>query len=277
MAQQTEHLGMNRTGVQMSPIDTAAMQGSDNAPIRGAPGDERALLDAREALIMDAGALGSIPITGSVAGAVNMGMHMLKGDRPQILLDKLGERLAFERTGTRLYDALLAKCDVMQGGPVGMTRDHVAAIRRDEARHFLLLKDAIESLGGDPPAQTPSADVTGVESLGFVQVLNDPRTSLAQSLHALLTAELADRAGWETLIALAGEAGQDDLVAGFTLALEDEHRHLVLVQGWYHEAIGLTPVPGMLPPGGSAGMPPDSTTAPTTSPDVTTPGPGADI
>jgi hypothetical protein len=33
----------------------------------------------------------------------------------------------------------------------------------------------------------------------------------------------------------------------------------------------------MLPPGGSAGMPPDSTTAPTTSPDVTTPGPGADI
>jgi hypothetical protein len=261
----------------MSPIDTAAMQGSDNAPIRGAPGDERALLDAREALIMDAGDIGSIPMPGSVAGAVSMGMHMLKGDRPQILLDKLGERLAFERTGTRLYDALLAKCDVMQGGPAGMTRDHVAAIRRDEARHFLLLKDAIDSLGGDPTAQTPSADVTGVESLGFVQVLNDPRTSLAQSLHALLTAELADRSGWETLIALAGEAGQDDLVAGFTLALEDEHRHLVLVQGWYHEAIGLTPVPGMLPPGGSAGMPPDSTTAPTTSPDVTTPGPGADI
>ena len=277
MAQQTEHLGMNRTGVQMSPIDTAAMQDSDNAPIRGAPGDERALLDAREACIVNAGGIGSIPMPGTVAGAVSMGMHMLKGDRPQILLDKLGERLAFERTGTRLYDALLAKCDVMQGGPAGMTRDHVADIRRDEARHFLLLKDAIESLGGDPTAQTPGADVAGVESLGLVQVLNDPRTSLAQSLHALLTAELADRAGWETLIMLAGEAGQDDLVAGFTLALEDEHRHLVLVQGWYHEAIGLTPVAGMLPPGGSAGMPPDSTTAPTTSPDVTTPGPGADI
>jgi rubrerythrin len=277
MAHQTEHLGMNRTGVQMSPIDTAAMQDSDNAPIRGAPGDERALLDAREAVIVNAGGIGSMPLPGTLAGAVSMGMHMLKGDRPQILLDKLGERLAFERTGTRLYDALLAKRDVMQGCPAGMTRDHVADIRRDEARHFLLLKDAIESLGGDPTAQTPGADVAGVESMGLVQVLGDPRTSLAQSLHALLTAELADRAGWETLIALAGEAGQEDLVAGFTLALEDEHRHLVLVQGWYHEAIGLTPIPGMLPPGGSAGMPPDSTTAPTTSPDVTTPGPGADI
>jgi len=277
MAQQTEHLGMNRTGVQMSPIDTAAMQDSDNAPIRGAPGDERALLDAREAVIIDAGDIGSMPMPGTVAGAVTMGMHMLKGDRPQILLDKLGERLAFERTGTRLYDALLAKCDVMRDAPAGMARDHVADIRRDEARHFLLLKDAIESLGGDPTAQTPGADVAGVESQGLVQVLGDPRTSLAQSLHAVLTAELADRAGWETLIMLAGEAGQDDLVAGFTLALEDEHRHLALVQGWYHEAIGLTPVPGMLPPGGSTGMPPDSTTAPTTTPDVTTPGPGADI
>jgi rubrerythrin len=277
MAHQTEHLGMNRTGVQMSPIDTAAMQDNDNAPIRGAPGDERALLDAREAAIANAGDIGSMPLPGTLAGAVSMGMHMLKGDRPQILLDKLGERLAFERTGTRLYDALLAKCDVMRGGPAGMTRDHVAAIRRDEARHFLLLKDAIESLGGDPTAQTPGADVAGVESMGLVQVLGDPRTSLAQSLHALLTAELADRAGWETLIALSGAAGQEDLVAGFTLALEDEHRHLVLVQGWYHAAIGLTPIPGMLPPGGSAGMPPDSTMAPTTSPDVTTPGPGADI
>jgi rubrerythrin len=276
MAQQTEQMGMNRTGVQMSPIDAAAMQGDDNVPIRGAPGDERALLDAREAYILDADAIGSLPVPGTVAGAVSLGMHMLKGDRPQVLLDKLGERLAFERTGTRLYDALLAKCDVVDGGPAGMTRDHVAGIRRDEARHFLLLKEAIESLGGDPTAQTPSADVTGVESQGIVQVLYDPRTSLAQSLHALLTAELADRAGWETLIALAGETGQDDLVAGFTLALEDEHRHLALVQAWYHEAIGLTPVSGMLPPGGSAGLPPDASTAPTATPDVTTPLPGTD-
>lgn len=276
MTQQSEHMGMNRTGVQMSPIDTAAMQGSENAPIRGAPGDERALLNAREAYILDADAIGSLPMPGTVAGAVSVGLHMLKGDRPQILLDKLGERMAFERTGTRLYDALLAKCDVMPHGPAGMTREHVAAIRRDEARHFLLLKDAIESLGGDATAQTPSADVSGVESQGIVQVLYDPRTSLAQSLHALLTAELADRAGWETLIALVFDTGQDDLVAGFTLALEDEHRHLALVQGWYHEAIGLTPASGMLPPGGSAGLPPDASTAPTSTPDVTTPFPGAE-
>jgi rubrerythrin len=271
MARQSEQVGMNRTGAQMSPLDTGAMLDNANAPIRGVPGDGRALENARETHIADADGIGSIPLAGTPTGTVGMGTHMLEGDRPHILLDKLGERLAFERTSTRMYDALLAKCDVMPDAPDGMTRAHVEDIRRDEARHFLLLKDAIETLGGDPTSQTPSADVAGVESQGLVQVLHDPRTSLAQSLHALLTAELADRNGWETLIALADDAGQDDLVAGFALALEDEHRHLALVQGWYHEAIGLTPVPGMLPPGGSAALPPDASTAPTTTPDVTTP------
>lgn len=183
----------------------------------------------------------------------------------------MGLRLSFERTSTRLYDALLAKCDVMPDGAAGMTRAHGEDIRRDEARHFLLLKEAIETLGGAPTSQTPSADVTGVESLGLVQVLNDPRTRLGQSLHALLTAELADGAGWETRVALASDAGQDDLVASFAQALDDERRHLALIHGWYHEAIGLMPVPGMLPPGGSAALPPDATTVPTSTPDVTTP------
>jgi rubrerythrin len=276
MAQQTEHVGMNRTGVQMSPLDTGAMLDSDDAPIRGAPGDARALLHAREAYIADADGIGSIPVPRMPAGAAGMGLRMLQGDRPQVLLDKLGERLSFERTSTRLYDALLAKCDVMPDGPSGMTRMHIEDIRRDEARHFLLLKETIETLGGDPTSQTPSADVTGVESLGLVQVMHDPRTNLAQSLHALLTAELADGAGWETLVALANDAGQEDLVTSFAQALDDERRHLSLVHSWYHEAIGLMPVPGMLPPGGSAGLPPDATTAPTSTPDVTTPPAGVD-
>jgi hypothetical protein len=76
--------------------------------------------------------------------------------------------------------------------------------------------------------------------MGLVQVLNDPRASLAQSLHAVLTAELADRAGWETLIALADEHELTEMVNDFTLALNEEREHLALVQTWYEEAIGLT-------------------------------------
>ncbi|MEJ7807784.1 MAG: ferritin Dps family protein, partial [Telluria sp.] len=102
------------------------------------------------------------------------------------------------------------------------------------------ISDAIESLGGDPTSQTPSADLVGVESLGLVQVLNDPRTSIAQSLHAIMAAELCDKAGWETLVALADEHDLGHLVDDFTHALNQEREHLALVQTWYEEAIGLT-------------------------------------
>lgn len=239
MAAPTEHLGMNRTGIQMSPLATKAMLDVGETEC-GEGGGESALAGLRGAYIADAGGVGSIPLPATVCGAVTMGVHMLSGDSPQILLDKLGERLAFERTGARLYDAIITKCQVMLGPDISMAIEDLASIRADEARHFLLLSDAIASLGGAPAAQTPSADLVGVESAGLVQVLNDPRTSLAQSLHALVTAELSDKAGWETLIALAYEHELFDMADDFTLALNDEREHLALVQTWYEEAIGLT-------------------------------------
>ena len=240
MAVQTEHVGMNRTGIQMSPIDSRAMQDAERTLAGVDHGDESAMADMRSDYIINADALGSVPLPGTFTGAFNMGVHMLKGESPHILLDKLGERLAFERTGTRLYDALITKCDVMLNGNISMTIADLEQIRADEARHFLLIADAIDSLGGDPTSQTPSADLAGVESMGLVQVLNDPRTSIAQSLHAIVTAELSDKAGWETLIALADEHDLVEMVDDFTHALNQEREHLALVQTWYEEAIGLT-------------------------------------
>lgn len=264
MTAQTEHVGMNRTGIQMSPLDSKAMQDVDESLLPHEPGDESALADVRNEYIMNADSLGSVPLPGTVTGAVNMTMQALKGDSPQILLDKLGERLAFERTGTRLYDALITKCDVMLDGNLSMTIEDLEQIRADEARHFRLVAEAIDSLGGDPTSQTPSADLVGVESMGLIQVLNDPRASIAQSLHAILTAELSDKAGWETLVALADEHDLTDLVDEFTDALNQEREHRALVQTWYEEAIGLSygdvdidvedqseqlsPQPGIVPP-----------------------------
>jgi hypothetical protein len=244
MAQQHEHVGMNKTGIQMSPLETGRMLDDDTILARGTPGDDSAALQLREAYIADSGGLGSIPAPGTMTGMVSMGVNMLTGDKPQILLDKMAERLAFERTGTRLYDALLTKLDVLYGDgskPMGsITREQAASIRGDEARHVLLMKEAIESMGGDPTAQTPSADVVGVEAMGFIQILSDPRTSLSQSLHAIMAIELTDNAGWETLIALADESGHEKLVDRFSDALTQERTHLSLVQTWYEEAVGLS-------------------------------------
>ncbi|WP_182989426.1 ferritin-like domain-containing protein [Massilia sp. Se16.2.3] len=198
MAQEKEHVGMNKTGVQMSPLQTKAMLDDDRIIARGHPGDETAMAQLRQSYIAEGDNVGSIPMPGTMKGMVSMGVNMLKGDKPQVLLDKLAERLAMERTATRLYDALLTKLAVVNEGRASINLDDVASIRGDEARHALLLRDAITSMGGDPTAMTPSADMAGVEAMGLVQVLNDPRTSLAQSLHAILTAELSDGVGWET-------------------------------------------------------------------------------
>jgi rubrerythrin len=236
----TEHTGMNRTGVQMSPVDSKAMQQIDGLS-RGAPGSDEELVELRCTYINNAEPLGSVPPPTTFSGVVSSGMSTLLGDDPQVLLDKLGERLAFERTGTRLYDALITKCRaLLDSTDISMNFDDLHRIRDDEARHFALLADAIDALGGDPTAITPSADLAGVESAGLVQVLNDPRTTLAQCLHAIMVAELADRAGWETLVALADEQEKDDLVDAFADALDEEREHLALVQTWYEEAIGLT-------------------------------------
>jgi hypothetical protein len=52
-----------------------------------------------------------------------------------------------------------------------------------------------------------------------------------------LIAELADNACWETLIVLAQELGQEEMVGRFQRALADEADHLIRVQTWLRRGI----------------------------------------
>jgi len=235
MKEQTK-IGMNRTGMQMSPFDANQMKSSANSTTANSPGDDSALAQLRGEYIVESDPVGSVPMPGSLKGVVKTGMAALKGDNPSLFLDKLGERLAFERTGTRLYDALIAKFDAVDSDGLSMTLEDLQQIRDEEANHFAIVANAIEQLGGDPTSQTPCADLAGVESMGLMQVVTDPRTTLAQSLHAILIGELADNSGWEMLITLAEANGQDSMVADFTVALNDERVHLQKVQSWLEEA-----------------------------------------
>lgn len=230
-------MGMNRTGVQMSPLDASTMQsGMPVSMTPATPGDDSALAELRSSYIADADQVGSVSIPGTIKGAITAGASMLTGDQPQLLLDKLGERMAFERTGTRLYDALIAKFEALQDDTTSMTLADLQKIRQDEARHFAVVADAIETLGGDPTSQTPCADVSGVEAMGLMQVVTDPRTTMAQSLHAILVAEMTDNAGWEMLIVLADDQGQTALITDFSVALDEERVHLQQVRTWFEEA-----------------------------------------
>ena len=176
--------------------------------------------------------VGTMPPPTRLKGVATAAKTAIKGQHATILLDKLGERLAFERSGTRLYDLLLGKFDLHGTWSGGPTRAELAEIRHDELQHFRLLSDCLRKLGSDPTVVTPCADVTIVESFGIHNVVADPRTNLAQSLHAILVAELADNAGWELLIELTDGLGYTDMASQFSMALVTEVEHLARVKRW---------------------------------------------
>jgi rubrerythrin len=252
-------LGANRTGIATSPdLAKAAEQGAADACADPAPDGEE-LFKARADFARGAPPVGTMSPPASMKGAAKAVVEALKGNSALAFLDLLGERLAFERTGTRLYDALLVKLEGADPRPTGPTREQLEGIRDDETRHFGLLRDAIESLGGDPTVVTPSADVIGVAGSGWVQALTDPRTTLTEALKVVLAAELADNEGWETLVEVASGLEQEELATQFSEAAADEESHLTRVRAWVMLAVsaqtGIEPPPMAVGDGGARSAP----------------------
>lgn len=230
-------LGTNKTGISMSPIDTPRMLDAA-MEIPGAPERAEELMHVRRAYAANAPEpVGTMPPPLTPKGMGETAKHMLMGHKATVLLDKMGERLAFERTGARMYDALMVK--VVGGGvtAVGPNVVELEELRADELRHFELVRHHLVRLGADPTVQTPCADVAGVTAMGVLQVLNDPRTTLSQCLMAVLTTELADTAGWELLAALARDAGEKEMADEFDAAHASEMEHDRRVKTWLDQMV----------------------------------------
>ncbi|MEW6706732.1 MAG: DUF892 family protein [Pseudomonadota bacterium] len=232
---QATTLGRNRTGVQMSPADASEMQLAAEALPTDTEAAETGLARLRRPYIEESEGLGSVPLPGTVKGAASAVMQALAGDKAHVLIDKLGERLAFERGGVRLYEALLGKCEASPDLLPEGALERLRHFHDEEAEHFAMVAEALREIGADPTAQTPGADLVGVQSMGLMQAMGDPRTNLLQSLHVVLDAELLDHAGWEMLITLARGMGQDRMAQRFQQALDQETEHLQQVRQWVEE------------------------------------------
>ena len=239
MTKKPTDTGMNRTGAAMSPIDS--VKTAEGAEARGpSPGlDEvESISDVRISWSNEADPVGTMPPPANLKGAVQTAANALKGEKLPVFLDLLAERLAFERTGTRLYEALMAKHAASDPHPGGPTARDLRIIRDEEHFHYVLLASAMETMGGDPTAMTPSADISAVASMGLLQVLTDPRTTLTEALKAILIAELTDNDAWVSLIEFARALGQDELASRFTTSLAEEAQHLLKVRTWLKNMIG---------------------------------------
>jgi rubrerythrin len=210
----------NRTGIARA-ADRARSMVEGAARANPSSSDIGAFVETHKDYIEHADAVGSMP-------PVSGGEELV----PPLLMDKLGERLAFERTGVRLYDGALLKLEAGGSFDGGPSRDDLETIRDQELEHFGLLEEAIEDLGGDPTAVTPAANLVATEAAGIVGVVADPRAGLPEVLHALLLAELADNAGWEQLIELCHQTGQENWAERFTRCSQEEEEHLRSVRTW---------------------------------------------
>jgi len=143
-------VGKNRTGTALSPEMTAAMVEAANAGSPPQLVDDIDIPQIRQVYIEEATSVGTVPPPMSLDGAVKAGIAKLQGGHPTLLLDKMGERLAFERTGTRLYDATiikyLAACagdsDILPPPTSGhgeSAREALVRIRDEELAHFHLV------------------------------------------------------------------------------------------------------------------------------------------
>ena len=222
-------MGMNRTGIDTSPEQfQELLQGLEEFPPM--IGDQDTLGVSRAAYIREADPIGTVPPPGTLKRVVKEGMQKLMGRNAEVLIDALGGRLAFERTGARLYDAFLEKCEVRSEETATLPMDRLRQFRQEEAAHMEMVWDALRQLGADPTCVTPMADVNGVASVGVMQLLADPRTSIAQSLHAIHIAELVDNDGWQQLVKLALTLGQNAMAEQFRRAMAEEDQHLTVIR-----------------------------------------------
>ncbi|KTD48677.1 hypothetical protein Lrub_1028 [Legionella rubrilucens] len=225
----------NVTGGQLIPQDIEAMLEATERFPADVPGDEQKLAFERSKMVKEVDPIGTIP---PMTEAQKDELKTASATKDMtLLIDKLGERLAFERSGVRLYEAAIAKAKGFNLPSAFLNR--LEHIREEEAEHMAIVKTVMDQLGADATAITPCADVTSVAGMGLIQVMTDPRTDAAQLLNTLLIAELTDNAGWELLIELAMKQGQDVVAECFRIPLKQEQEHLLMIKNLLKETLKL--------------------------------------
>jgi rubrerythrin len=237
--ERSSQMGTNRTGIDMSPFDSKAMTEASEKFFK-TEGSAEALKTLKRNYARDAGTLGSVPVPGTPKGMFKSALKKMTGTNPEMFINKLGERLAYERSGVRVYESFIEKCEAVEaegGLAPEISIEKLQQFRNEEAEHFRMLEACIEELGADPTAQTPDADVMGVASLGLMKVVSDPRTSISQSMEAMLSLELTDNVAWELLISLAEDMGMDEMAERFGHALHQENTHVSHIHEWYEKLV----------------------------------------
>jgi bacterioferritin (cytochrome b1) len=156
-------------------------------------------------------------------------MEKLATKNANKVIDLLNERLAFERSGVKLYDALLTRLRAVEDPELKALLGQVKEYREEEKEHEEWLEEQIRALGGDTHTPTEHSVLVQTESEGVERIMRRDQ-SIPHDFHALLTAELADNAGWDLLVQIADEFGDSAAKKEFKKRLHEEEKHLLFVR-----------------------------------------------
>jgi hypothetical protein len=147
------------------------------------------------------------------------------------LIDVLAERLASERAGVRLYDAICTR--VASAEPaVQRMLPRLEQQRAEEQAHADWLDAQLVALEAGSIATGNTRRVTRVrlETEGLQRIADDGAATVQELFHALLLFELADDGGWELLVQLAARGDDRAAHEAFAPRREAERAHVSFVR-----------------------------------------------
>jgi bacterioferritin (cytochrome b1) len=150
----------------------------------------------------------------------------------------LNERLAFERAGVKLYDRVI---EALRASEDAQTTDLVPTLakhRDQEAEHAAWLEAQIRRQGGDCEVETDLSRLATREARGLEEVVDQDRDDPTHLLHALLSAEAVDNAGWDLLCHLADDAGDREMRRELHRRMREEQGHLAWLRETLEEISG---------------------------------------
>jgi hypothetical protein len=129
--------------------------------------------------------------------------------RPSLLIERLIDRLISAQERVALYTAALTKA-VAARDTAQLVLERMGS---DERQHCEVLRRHLVRLGFDPAFIPPARE--GGDAKRILQIIANPRTSVPQSLCALLGAALAAVGDWETLARTARDVHDERMAAEF--------------------------------------------------------------
>jgi rubrerythrin len=154
---------------------------------------------------------------------------LIQYDRERVI-DLLCERLAFERSGVKLYDRVLEVMLASTDAEIHAMSSTLEEHRAEELEHEAWLEAQIRALGGDAAAQCDGAQLATREVAGLEEVAAHDGGDLRHLLHALLAAEAMDETGWKLLVELAQDADDREARREFTRRHHHEAEHLAFTR-----------------------------------------------